>query len=95
MVVTLVNPKVTVMSLDDGLLKLTGKLKTPPSTIVASPMVTTGAASSSKMVPMAFIIPLAMVNVSSNSSIVSWVVGTLTVPVVAPAGTTTVTLVVV
>ncbi len=34
------------MSLDDGLLKLTGKLKTPPSTIVASPMVTTGAASS-------------------------------------------------
>ncbi len=47
------------------------------------------------MVPMAFIIPLAIVKVSSNSSIVSWVVGTLTVPVVAPAGTTTATLVVV
>ena len=45
MVVTLVNPKVTVMSLDDGLLKLTGKLKTPPSVIVASPIVTLGGVS--------------------------------------------------
>ncbi len=78
-----------------GLLKLTEKLKTPPSTIVASPMVTTGAALSSKMVPVALTAPLWIVKVSSNSSIVSWVVGTLTVPVVAPAGTTTVTLVVV
>ena len=83
------------MSLDEGLLKLTGKLKIPPSTMLASPIVTVGALSLSKIVPVAVADPLCIVKVSSNSSIVSCVVGTLTVPVVAPAGTLTSTSVVV
>ena len=58
-------------------------------------LVTVGALSSSKMVPIALTVPVAIVKVSSNSSIVSWVVGTLTIAVVAPAGTTTVTSVIV
>jgi hypothetical protein len=42
---------------------------------------------SSKIVPVVLTVPLAMLNVSSTSSIASTVVGTDTVPVVAPAGT--------
>ena len=68
---TLVKPKVTVMSVADGLLKLTGKLKMPPSAIIASPIVTVGALSLSVIVPVAFTVPIAILNVSFNSSIVS------------------------
>ena len=67
-----------------------------PSVALAGLIVATvGALSLSTIVPVALTAPLWIVKVSSNSSMVSWVVGTLTVPVVAPAGTTTVTLVVV
>ncbi|MNY77746.1 hypothetical protein D3C86_2177560 [compost metagenome] len=57
--------------------------------------VTVGAPSLSTIVPVALTDPVAIVKVSSNSSIVSVVVGTLTVADVAPAGTLTTTLVVV
>ncbi|MNG25909.1 hypothetical protein D3C84_1108280 [compost metagenome] len=57
--------------------------------------VTSGAPSLSTIVPVALTVPVAIVKVSSNSSIVSVVVGTLTVADVAPAGTLTTTLVVV
>jgi hypothetical protein len=47
------------------------------------------------MVPVAEAVPEAMLNVSDYCNSISAVVGTLTVPVVAPAGTVTVTSVVV
>jgi hypothetical protein len=50
---------------------------------------TVGALLLSIIVPVAEKVPLAMLKVSSTSSIVSAVVGTDTVPVVAPAGTVT------
>ena len=92
------------MSVADGLLKVTAKLKLPPSVIEASSIVTTGALSSSKIVPIAVsvvaptvpvVLVIATVNVSSNSSIASCVVGTVAVAVVAPAKNVTVTGVVV
>ena len=86
-----------------GLLNVTTKLKSPPSVIVASAISTFGAPSSSNMVPIAVsvVVPAlidaltATVNVSSNSSIASTVVGTTTVPVKSPAAITMVTSVVV
>jgi hypothetical protein len=61
-----------------------------PSVAEAGVIVATvGALLLSIIVPVAETVPLAMLKVSSTSSIVSAVVGT-TVPVVAPAGTVTI-----
>ncbi len=78
------------------MLKVTGKVIFPPSIILASAIVISGAASLSNIVPTAVSVvspavpestlPTAIVKVSSNSSIVSTVVGTTTLAVVSPAG---------
>ena len=79
-----------------GLLNVKSNTTASPSVALAGAMVATvGARSLSSIVPIALTAPLWIVNVSSNSSIVSCVVGTLTVPVVTPAATFTVTSVVV
>jgi hypothetical protein len=68
------------------LLKLNSNTAGLPS-VAAAAIVAIGAASLSLIVPVAEAVPEAIVKVSLDSAIVSAVVGTETVPVVAPAGT--------
>ena len=87
-----------------GLLRLTINTAGLPSTVVIFEMVTVGAASLSVMVPVPVAVVLLVladvtfidkVNVSVVSAVVSFVVGTVTVTLVAPAGMVTVVVVVV
>jgi hypothetical protein len=76
------------------LLKLNSNTAGLPSVAEAGVIVATVGAAS-LIVPVAEAVPEAIVKVSLDSAIVSAVVGTETVPVVAPAGTVTVCEVVV
>ena len=99
MVVTLI-----VVGTALGLLRLTINTAGLPSTVLGLEMVTVGAASLSVMVPVPVAVVLLVfvevtfidkVNVSVVSAVVSFVVGTVTVTLVAPAGMVTVVVVVV
>ena len=87
-----------------GLLKVTVNTAVVPSTMVTSPMLTVGSASLSVIVAMPVAVLLLVlveltvapnVKVSVGSLVVSCVVGTLTVTLVAPAGMVTDVVVVV
>ena len=87
-----------------GLLKLTVKTATLPSTTVGLLMLTVGFGSLSVIVAVPTTVVLAVfvevtvapnVKVSVGSAVVSWVVGTFTVTLIAPAGMVTVVVVVV
>ena len=87
-----------------GLLKVTVNTAVVPSTMVTSPMLTVGSASLSVIVAMPVAVLLLVlveltvapnVKVSVGSLVVSSIVGTLTVTLVAPAGMVTDVVVVV
>ena len=87
-----------------GLLRLTINTAGLPSTVVGLEMVTVGTPSLSVIVPVPVAVVLLVlvdvtfidkVNVSVDSAVVSFVVGTVTVTLVAPAGIVTVVVVVV
>ena len=87
---------VTVMASDDGLERVTAKVRVSPSPALASAIVTDGASSSSTIEPIPVsdvsptgppvVEPIDAVRVSVGSSIESSVVATTAVPEVAPAG---------
>ncbi len=88
------------MSSEDGLDSDTVNSRSSPSVALASETVTTGAVSSSRIVPVPVseVLPIGdeepvtpSVIVSSGSSIVSSIVGTVMVAVVSPASKVTVT----
>ena len=104
MAVPLLVVSVIVVETLPGLLKLTVKTATLPSVTVGLLMLTVGFESLSVIVPVPTAVVLAVfvevtvapnVKFSVGSAVVSSVVGTLTVTLVAPAGMVTVVVVVV
>ncbi|MGL4250370.1 MAG: hypothetical protein ACRCR1_06930, partial [Aeromonas sp.] len=86
--VPLARVSVSVVGVLAMLVSPTAKLLAFPSTTVSPTMVATfGASSLSTMVPVAVLPPTVRVMVSFASSMVSSVVGKLTVKLVTPAGT--------